>query len=142
MAIGGRSLAIAATVVVVATVIGAVFATGGPSEQREIRLDEQRARDLDLIVTAVNAHWVRHKALPLSLDSMVPDQLARVPRDPVTHQPYSYTTTGPKNFRVCATFQRPTEEDDDGGVTRVYGKSWGHHARGQACYDLEPYRQP
>ena len=140
MAIGGRSLAIAATVVVVATLIGAVVVTGGPSTQRELRLDEQRARDLDQIVTAVNAYSVRHNAIPLSLDSMVPDQLAQVPRDPVTRQPYSYAATGPKNFRICATFQRPTEEDDGGA--RIYGKPWDHHARGPACYDLQPYRQP
>lgn len=134
--------AIAATAVVVATVIAAVVVTGGPSSQREIRLDERRASDLDQIVAAVNAYWIRHNALPASLDSMVSDhQLAQVPRDPMTRQPYTYTATGSTTFHLCATFQQPTEEED-GGIVQIYGKSWDHHGRGPACYDLEPHRRP
>jgi hypothetical protein len=134
--------AIAATAVVVATVIAAVVVTGGPSAQRAIRLDERRARDLDQIVAAVNVYWVRHNALPAVLDSMVSDhQLADVPRDPMTRQPYTYAATGPKTFHLCTTFQQPTEEEDR-GITRVYGKAWDHHGRGPACYDLEPHQTP
>jgi hypothetical protein len=143
MAAGRLSFpAIAATALVVATVIAAVVVTGGPSAQRAIRFDERRASDLDQIVDAVNAYWIRRKALPASLDSMVSDhQLTDVPRDPMTHQPYTYAATGRTTFRLCTTFQQPTEEEE-GRITRTYGRSWDHHDRGPACYDLEPHQAP
>jgi hypothetical protein len=143
MAIGRLSLpAIAASAVVVATVIAAVVVTGGPSTQREIRFDERRVSDLDQIVSAVNAYWGHRNVLPATLDSMVSDhELTEVPRDPMTRQPYTYAATGRKTFHLCATFQQPTDEED-GDMTRLYGRSWDHHGRGSACYDLEPHASP
>ena len=45
----GRWLAIAASAVVVATVIAAMLAIGSPSAQRDSRMDRKREQDLNAI---------------------------------------------------------------------------------------------
>lgn len=58
----------------------------------------------------------------------------------MTHKPYTYTTTGVTTYRLCATFQRAVEKEDD-GIGR-YGKEWDYHGRGPACYDLQTNKRP
>jgi type II secretory pathway pseudopilin PulG len=131
--------AILATVVVVATVVGALYLLGPPSIQRQRRFDERRAQDLGRIAFAVDQHWRRTHALPATLDDLVSErQFPTLPRDPVTDSSYAYSTTEPGKYKLCATFQQPSDTDET--PTLNYGntaRSW-RHAAGATCFDLVP----
>ena len=131
----GRGLAIVASVVALATIVASVVVTGTPSVQREIRLDARRVSDLVDLEDAVQRHFRDQGALPSSL-AVLADKpgvsLAII--DPVTGVPYDFEPTGPRAYRLCATFTTDT------GVTREaagYGASasdWAH-GRGRRCFD-------
>lgn len=63
----GRPLAIAASIVVLATIVTSLWVNGSPSAQREARLDERRIRDLDNIMDVIRAHSRETGALPANL---------------------------------------------------------------------------
>lgn len=118
--------AILATIAVTLTVVAGLITLGPPSVAREHRLDEQRTLDLVRITTAIDGYAKRQNALPPSLDTLVATHdLALIPRDPTTNTPYEYGPTGPSTYRLCATFQQPS----DGNVAK-----WNHSA-GHTCFD-------
>ena len=78
----GRWLVIAASMVVIATVVAAIVVMGSPSAQRESRLDERRVRDLDRIAGAVRNHAEQHGALPADLQGFARNVLKRKPASP------------------------------------------------------------
>ena len=130
----GRWLAIAASVVVVSTVVAAILAMGSPSTQRELRLDEKRVGDLGRIANAVNHHVERHGALPKDLAT-----LARQPGqwisfvDPKDGSAYTYEVTGPRTFRLCAVFATDTA-DMPAHAGFESGDDW-IHGSGRHCFD-------
>lgn len=132
--------AVVATAVVVLTIVAAVVVIGPPSRQRQHRLDARRVSDLGSLAYAIDEYWNNRKALPLTLDSLVSGhQLDRVPRDPTTTAPYQFTITDPKTFKICATFEQPSDEERDPFGVTYYGgpRSW-HHGVGPTCFDLHP----
>jgi len=92
------------------------------------------------VTFAIDEYWNSHKALPPALDSLVSDhQLNRVPHDPTTNAPYQFTVTESKTFRLCATFEQPSDEEQQPFGLTYYGgpRSW-HHGVGPTCFDLHP----
>ena len=129
----GRWLLVAAAVVVVATIVAAVATMGLPSTQREIRLDERRVRDLQRIVTAVDAYAANHGSLPPDLATLAAQPGLRLAiADPVDASPYSYEPTGERTFRLCAVFSTDTAEPPQAGDARV-ADEWLHGA-GRQCF--------
>jgi hypothetical protein len=130
----GRWLAIAASVVVVVTVIAAILVMGPPSTQRELRLDQKRVGDLGRIANAARNHAERHGALPKDLAT-----LARQPGqwisfvDPKDGAPYTYEVTGARTFRLCAVFATDTAKTENAGFES--GDEW-IHGTGRQCFDL------
>ncbi len=129
----GRWLLIAAAVAVAGTVTTAVVVLGTPGEQRLLREDERRVSDLDDLKDEVE-EWARQRgALPGDLAV-----LARRPgvnlrtKDPFTAQPYEYEVTGPRAYRLCATFATDTSDARAGSVIRQW-----RHPRGRHCFDRE-----
>jgi hypothetical protein len=127
---------------VVVTLVTALVVLGSPSAQRQRRLDARRVEDLEHVTYAVDAYWDRHKALPPVLDTVVSDhRLDRVPHDPATNAPYQFTVTEAKAFRLCATFEQSSDEDEPSPFPIDYGgglpRSW-HHGVGLTCFDLAP----
>jgi hypothetical protein len=145
--------AVAATLAAALAVIAGLVLLGTPSHARERKLDEIRVNDLASISAAIDEFWAKRTALPDSLDSLVSaQQLDRVPKDPGTNSPYTYLRSGDRSYRLCATFQHPS---DTSVVTRasnvVYyangspqyvadAHSWRHGA-GESCFDLTPPRK-
>jgi hypothetical protein len=126
----GLYLAVAASVVVIATLVAAIGVMGTPSQQRLVRLDERRVGDLDRIVDAIREH-----GLPRDLAT-----LARTPGerlsivDPVDGQPYEFAPLGKDRFRLCAHFATDT--------AKVVSDSWYQrgiwsHGQGRHCFDRD-----
>lgn len=127
----GRWLAIAASVVVVATVAAAIIAMGPPSAQRESRLDARRVQDLQRIVQAVDAYHANHRSLPADIATLAAQPgwgLATV--DPRDGTSYTYTVTGERGYRVCARFTTDTARVADAPWA---ADSWNHGV-GRQCF--------
>lgn len=121
-----------ATGLVVAAMVGGMVVIGSPWTARELRLDEQRVRDLQAISAAVEQHAAAHGELPASLDDLAgPPQ--RIPvrlDDPVSGEPYGYEAGGPLGYGLCARFDAASEA---GAAMRG---DWEHPA-GWHCFELE-----
>lgn len=130
----GRWLAIAASVVVVATVAAAMFVMGSPSAQRQARLDSRRVHDLNRIVQVVERYVEAHDALPPDLATLAgqPGQRLAI-ADPVTGAPYGFEVTGQRSYRLCAVFVTDTAQ------TPAVGGPWTlddwDHAAGRQCFE-------
>jgi len=132
-----KQAAIALIVVVVAVIVSGFMIIGPPSEQRNIRLDEERVQDLSSIQYAVVDYYSENKELPASLD-ILEDQ-GRVYegiKDPETGAVYTYTITGDMTFELCATFS--TESDEDSSIRSEYGVKGGSswkYTTGENCFE-------
>lgn len=113
---------------VVVAVIAGLLITGSPAEQRLRRLDEQRVAELRQLASAAQRRWQLEQRLPAADELVDGALLTRLPTDPATDQPYEYRITGPRQFEVCATFDRPSrvEPADD---------FWFHEA-GHRCFSF------
>ncbi|AWV06272.1 hypothetical protein [Marilutibacter maris] len=128
----GRVLAIAASVVVVATVATALMVMDPPAKQRDMRIDERREDDLMRIETLAREHLKAHDALPADLAALAARPgLAVAVADPVDGSAYGYEVTGPRSLRLCANFA--TDTSDRGGKRHVRS-AWAHPA-GHHCFD-------
>lgn len=133
----GRSLAIAASAVVIATVVAAMVLMGSPESQRESRLDRKREQDMDSIATAINSRAREGKPLPASLEILSSEPGLRLAvSDPQTRETYSYAITGSDRYRLCAVFA--TDTGDKSRQGRV-DQDWLHGA-GRHCFErkVEP----
>ena len=130
----GRWLVIAASVVVLATVIAAIVVIGSPSVQREARLDATRVRDLGRIADAVRNHAERHGALPPDLATLDrrPGQWIAF-ADPKDGSAYTYAVTGARTFRLCAVFATDTAAIPANSEFES-GDDW-IHGSGRQCFD-------
>jgi len=129
----GRWLAIVASVVVAATVVAAVVVIGSPAAQRELRLDQRRINDLQHIAQLVELHVRQHDALPPDLAALARQPGQRIDAtDPADGTPYGYEATGPRGYRLCASFATDTAVTRDGAVPDAWS-----HGRGRQCFDRE-----
>lgn len=126
----GRRLAIAASVVVVATVTTAIVITGTPSERRMVKLDERRVDDLQRLTLAIDEFMETQGQLPPDLATVAAHpgrQLALV--DPVTSQAYEYAPGDSGKYRLCAVFTTDT------AVTRAHPSATWDHGIGRHCFE-------
>jgi len=131
----GRSLAIAATAIVVAAVATAIVVMGGPSAQRERRLDERRVQDLARIERGVRAYREQHGRLPRDLATLAQEPGRRLPRDPGTDAGYDYEAVDARRFRMCAEFATDTAQLPEGEESWSDEK-WSHPA-GRHCFERD-----
>lgn len=130
----GHWLAIAATVVIAATLVAALWIMGSPSAQRQANIDGRRVDDLRDIARLVDEHLLTHDALPQDLATLAEQpgrQLSIV--DPVDGTPYEYRVTGALTYRLCAVFVTDTSEVT-ANVTRWPTHEWTH-GKGRDCFD-------
>lgn len=133
---GGQWLAIAASVVVVATLAAAVAVMGPPSTQRQLKLDQKRVADLQRIARLLESAANRSGALPPDLVAVAHQPGMSVPTgDPLDGSSYGYQVTGERGYRLCATFARDTAQTQDDQWPRI-DDEWSHGA-GRQCFDRE-----
>lgn len=133
----GRGLAIAASMVVVATVVAAIRVMGSPAAQREAKLDSRRVDDLNHIVQVIEHYVELNDALPPDLTTLAdqPGQRLSI-TDPVDGTAYGYEVTGKRTYRLCAVFFTDTAESPAAGGP-WNPDDWNHDA-GRHCFDRKP----
>lgn len=135
----GRWLLSAAGVAIAAAVTAAIFVMGGPSTQREARIDERRTHDLDQIHDEVRAYWKAHARLPADLPSLAAQPgVALIIVDPDTAAAYRYVAGEAGRYRLCANFATDTGREEDRRESRADWqlRNWRHPA-GEHCYELD-----
>lgn len=138
--------AITSSIAIVVFVVIGFFIVGTPSQQREVRMDEQRVQNLQSIQFQLLNYWQQKDFLPTEL-SALNDSLAGfvIPVDPITGDVYSYKTTSDLSFELCATFA--TESSDPVESVRYpatknlrspiplgFSENW-NHKEGLVCFE-------
>ncbi len=99
-----------ASAIVLAAIVCAFMVMGSPFTQRQLRLDERRVSDLQMIQSQVITYWQQKEKLPTKLaDVATPISGATIPVDPEFEKGfvYVYRKTAPLTFELCATFSLP-----------------------------------
>ncbi len=138
-----RNVAIAATVVLIASVVIGFFIVGSPTKQRNIRFDETRVQNLQEIQSQIISHWQLKGKLPAKLSDLT-DSISgyQVPSDPETGVDYDYTKTGNTTFTLCATFKTDGTSQSSSYISKPVAVdlpltqegSWTYKV-GKSCYD-------
>jgi hypothetical protein len=117
---GDRLAGIAAFAVVVAGVAIGFATIGTPQHVRLVERDHRRVSDLERIEAALRVDpSTRGTALPALAGR-------RWPRDPLTGKPYVYLRETATRYRLCATFELPSDAAEDDGFWR--------HGPGLTCF--------
>ncbi|MCH8049338.1 hypothetical protein IH979_01345 [Patescibacteria group bacterium] len=150
-----KTAAIVSSAIILMSIIAGFFIVGTPSEQRAIRIDEERIADLQSIQGQILNHWIQKDRLPETLDNLKdPLYGYEAPVDPITGEPYEYNVKGDLDFELCATFSSDSpssairEQFYPSPVGHPYRKpskeTWAH-GEGRVCFersiDPELYRQ-
>lgn len=111
-----KAVMAAASLIVIASIIGGFLIVGSPAAQRDRRFDERRINDLAMIQDQIISHWMRKDELPKTLQDL---QNAisgfTPPADPETDAPYEYRPMGALSFELCAAFATEQKETDATG---------------------------
>jgi hypothetical protein len=125
-----RLAAAISTAVVLAAVIAGLYLAGSPAEQRLLRMDERRVRDLDRLTNVIGSYTRQREELPDSLEQLLDGQLLdELPVDPATGEPYEYLCAD-TSYQLCAVFAQPARDVDEFDF-------WNHPA-GRHCFEFTP----
>lgn len=114
---------------------------GSPSTQRLKRLDADRVFALQSIQWQIVNYWQQKEELPKALDDLE-DTISGyiVPVDPSTGESYVYDVIGERTFRLCATFELPSEvvygQRSSAPVKTGFNETW-EHEKGETCFERE-----
>lgn len=142
-----QAIALVVFLLVVITVVGAFFIVGSPTNERLVRIDEQKTSDLQNIQSQVVSYWQQKQKLPAALSDME-DPLTGfvVPKDADTGEAYGYSVVSPMSFKLCATFNAPSRTLPANAAVRptYYGEENWQHDKGNQCFDrtIDPQKFP
>lgn len=130
------------SVVVITSIVIGFFMAGSPSQQRDVRLDDQRISDLEQIQNEVIAYWQNKDTLPESLSVLKNDITGFTPPlNPETEENYVYEIIDKLSFKLCAEFKTESFEINQKIVNRYpkglrnpFDQNWTH-AKGHACFE-------
>ena len=127
-----KRLAAAVTVVVIASLAGAVYVLESPMTQRQRRLDDRRLQDIKSISDSIEIYAKKHEALPQNMAVLkeAATETGRIqpPADPITRKAYEYEVLDAQSYQLCAVFSLPSLN----GNNRAY--YWRAHAAGKQCF--------
>ncbi len=107
----GRSLGVLMAVIVAASIIGGFFVIGSPASQRQIRFDQQKLSDLQNIQWQIVNYWQQKSKMPKTLSDLAdPISGAVIPKDKETGKDYEYTLGVGTSFKLCAVFNKESNE--------------------------------
>ena len=118
--------AIAALAVVAAIVLG-FMNTESPADVRQYKIDERIMNDMSSIENAVQEYYNVEGTLPASIEEAYRG-VPNIPTAPEGRDGYTYSTTGPLAYELCAEFAYASQTNRD-----WYGASWAHN-EGNWCF--------
>lgn len=139
-----KSFAWAVSLLVIFSIIWGFFLVGTPAHQRQVRFDETRVSDLQVIQGQIVNYWVQKNQLPQNLDNLKDSISGFVsPQDPETNIPYEYIIKGALSFDLCTNFK--TENKNVQNIKSIpitpvenysgpYSDSW-NHGTGRVCFE-------
>lgn len=131
----GRAMLAFASVLVVATLVAAVWVMDSPTVQRDLRLDQRRIAQLTQVQVLVE-DWARSRGrLPASLAELAAQPgIALATGDPASGKPYGYAVLSAREYRLCATFATDTANADAAAYPYAGNPvEWAHPA-GPHCF--------
>jgi len=135
-----RILGIALLALMLVSIVGGFFIVGTPAKQRDLRFDEQRIGDLQMIQGQIVNNWMQKGKLPAKLEDLQ-DSISgfSVPKDPQSAMSYEYMVVDKNNFQLCATFKVASSDIYHATQPAVrfgdlYSDNWNHSA-GLVCFD-------
>ncbi len=129
--------------VIIAAIIAGLYVSGSPANRRRITLDERRVSSLTQLSNALDMYVQTRRELPPTLDALAQAQsyLLTELRDPTTGAFYEYRTLSTSTYELCATFDLPTQEDQQPvplPPTKDFAgnPTFTAHTAGRNCYEL------
>lgn len=126
-----------------------IYIAGSPIENRNVRYDEIRLRDLDTIRAGVESYYQDNYQIPGTLSQLLGKRiktempyLKKEPKDPKTKKGYEYKAVGATKYELCATFDTSSEsiqqrktglEETLGDYSSYYGEDRSH-PKGHYCF--------
>jgi type II secretory pathway pseudopilin PulG len=98
-------------VIVVAVLIAAFVTNGNPFEKQKQARDQQRLSGLSQISTEVQNYYQKNKKVPDNMTQLDTTYLQDL-RDPQTNNPYEYQKVDDERYKLCATFETNTKEQN------------------------------
>ncbi len=145
-----KKTAIAASVVVIATIVLGFLLVGSPAQQRKVRFDDQRVSELTSIQYEIANYYSTKHVLPIGLADLT-NALSgfTTPKDPSTGAQFEYSTKSTLSFELCATFEAESAGGDVVQAVPVYGgygspdQNWTHGV-GRTCFTrtIDPTMYP
>jgi len=130
---GGQRFQWVASGAVLLALLGSFSLLDAPAQERLLRLDARRVEGLRLAAGAVDLHWSRTGALPLSLEDLLREPgYPPLPTDPETGAPYEYRPLEAGRYELCASFAQGSGE----APAAAPADFWSH-AAGRQCFQLE-----
>ncbi|MEM8556627.1 MAG: DUF5671 domain-containing protein [Bacteroidota bacterium] len=130
-----RSVAVALTSVIAASIVAGFFVIGSPATARGVQLDDRRIDDLRFIESSVATYWAREGTLPAQLIDVTAIEYRGddVLVDPTTAAPYTYEVRTDSTYVLCATFDAPPRTQRyTPPNTKII-----HTGTGRQCFDLD-----
>ncbi|MCB9819317.1 hypothetical protein H6789_01215 [Candidatus Nomurabacteria bacterium] len=126
--------------VVLAFVVFGFFNIDTPSMAREVRIDQEQIYDLQDIQWRIEAFYQETNSFPASIEMLYQD--VPVPVASEGREAYSFRTTGPDTYVLCATFTYATPASDRsmakpigiGQDVYLQNQNWEHSA-GEKCFE-------
>lgn len=149
-----KNTALATSAVVVLTIVLGFVFVGSPTQQRQVRFDDQRINDLSMVQSEIVNSYSNKRILPVTLKELNNSITGFiVPTDPVTGQAYEYIVKAPLTFELCTTFTTASIAADAKSslptsarpydYSSPYGQNWTHGI-GRTCFErtIDPANYP
>lgn len=139
-------VAIAVSLILIASIAVGIFYVGSPKKERGRRFDQERVNGLQIIQQEIFNQWTQTGKLPKTIADLSNQFTGFVPpTDPETDGAYEYTVKGDNSFELCAIFSDESLEyslQKGAAPARTYPYpspydneyNWNHDA-GPVCFD-------
>lgn len=120
------------TIISLGTLIYSFTITVAPSEMRDRKFDEKRAKDIISINNSISSYYATHQRLPEALTELSNEYGDLSLKDPETNQPYEYTKKNDGVYTLCTTYKTELKEEKNS----IYSMN-NPHAKGRVCKDSD-----
>ena len=113
----------------VVAVVSGLGLVGGPAHARKQNRDREREQDLMTLANLADCLAAAQGVLPKALAATDDCDWQLRHADPFTGAPYRYEVTGPRSYRLCASFELPRPR---------LGERWGRNEQGCISREFIP----